>query len=236
MNLHGLYSYNVIDSIASIRLKHKLFRHLWALFVHENQTIIIFATPLSFTLVHYVETDKRIFKKFSPSGSHTILVFLYQKSWQYSDGNHANGGVECRWGRQKWWFPTSIWLHCMLSMLWLARCYQHGAAGPWQVVTLIAGSKWRSLLMARDDDEMFMTRSLNVMPKTTEQRLIIHSAKISIAYVINNKRKCSSFCTIEANHWQTRSIAWPLCNSRATCHISANWGIAINTVWLSFHG
>ena len=38
-----------------------------------------------------------------------------------------------------------------------------------QVVTLIAGSKWRSLLIAEDDDEMFMTRSLNVTPKTTEQ-------------------------------------------------------------------
>jgi len=31
-----------------------------------------------------------------------------------------------------------------------ARCYQDGAAGPWQVVTLIAGSKRRSLLMAGD--------------------------------------------------------------------------------------
>ena len=39
-----------------------------------------------------------------------------------------------------------------------------------QVVTLIAGSKWQSLLIAGDDDEMFMTRSLNVMPKTTERR------------------------------------------------------------------
>jgi len=52
-------------------------------------------------------------------------------------------------------------------MLQPARCYQHGAAGPWQVVTRIAGSKRRSLLMAGDDEEMFMTRSLNVTPKTT---------------------------------------------------------------------
>ena len=29
---------------------------------------------------------------------HTILVFPHQTSW---DGNPANGGVECRWGRQK---------------------------------------------------------------------------------------------------------------------------------------
>jgi len=27
------------------------------------------------------------------------------------------------------------------------------------------------LLIAREDDEMFMTRSLNVTPKTTEQRI-----------------------------------------------------------------
>ena len=51
-----------------------------------------------------------------------------------------------------------------------ARCYQHraaGAAGPWQVVTLVAGSKQQSLSTA-GDDEMFMTRSFNVAPKTTE--------------------------------------------------------------------
>jgi len=68
-----------------------------------------------------------------------------------------------------------------------ARCYQHGATEPWQVVTLIAGSKRRSLLTAGDDDEMFMTRSFNVTPKTTEQHLIVRSDK-SVAYVTNNKR------------------------------------------------
>ena len=36
--------------------------------------------------------------------------------------------------------------------------YQHGAAGLWQVVTVTAGSKWRSLLMAGDDYELHMTR------------------------------------------------------------------------------
>jgi len=53
--------------------------------------------------------------------------------------------------------------------------------------------------MAGDDDEMFMTRSLNVTPKTTEQRLIVHSDK-TVAYVTNNKRLRSTFCTIEANY------------------------------------
>jgi len=28
---------------------------------------------------------------FSPSGSHTILVFPYQTPWQYSDGNPLKG-------------------------------------------------------------------------------------------------------------------------------------------------
>ena len=90
----------------------------------------------------------------------------------------------------------------MLLTLRPARCYQHGAAEPWQVVILIAGTKQRSLLtllMAGDDDEMFMTRSLNVTLKTTEQHLIIHSDK-SIAYVTNNKRLCSTFYTIDANY------------------------------------
>jgi len=42
-------------------------------------------------------------------------------------------------------------------------------------------------LIARDVDEMFMTRSLYVMPKTTEQHLIARSDK-SVAYVTNNRR------------------------------------------------
>ena len=67
-----------------------------------------------------------------------------------------------------------------------------------QVVTLIAGSKRRSLLMAGDNDETFMTRSLHVTPKTTEQHLIACSDK-SVAYVTNNKRQSSTFCTVEAN-------------------------------------
>jgi len=54
---------------------------------------------------------------------------------------------------------------------------QHRRTTVPQAVTLIAGSKRRSLLMVGDDDEMFMTRSLNVTPKTTEQHLIPRSDK-----------------------------------------------------------
>ena len=50
--------------------------------------------------------------------------------------------------------------------------------------------------MAGDNYEVFMTRSLNVTPKTAEQHLIVHSDK-SVACVTNNKRLCSAFRTIE---------------------------------------
>jgi len=53
------------------------------------------------TFVHSVKTNKDIFEIFSPSGSHTIPVFPYQMGWRHSDGNLPNGGVKCRWGRQK---------------------------------------------------------------------------------------------------------------------------------------
>ena len=130
-------------------------------------------------------------------------------------------GVGCRMqvGSQKSQFWANIRLYCVLLTLLPARCYQCYAVGPpsrkfWH----FAGSKWRCLLMARKDGEMFMTRSFNVTLKTTEQHLIARSDK-SVAYVTNNKRLFLTFCTIEANYWQTRIIARPLCDSRATCFV-----------------
>jgi len=38
-------------------------------------------------------------------------------------------------------------------------------------ISLIAGSTQQSLLMAGVDDEIFITTSLNVTPKTTEQHI-----------------------------------------------------------------
>ena len=71
--------------------------------------------------------------------------------------------------------------------------------------------------MAGDDNEMFMIRSLNVMPKQTEQRKLTARSDKSVAYVTNSKRLRSTFCTIEANYWQTRSIVQPYCDSRVNC-------------------
>ena len=53
----------------------------------------------SVTFVDHVKTNKHIFEFFSPSGSHTILLFPYQTGWRYSDVTPPpNGGVECRRG------------------------------------------------------------------------------------------------------------------------------------------
>ena len=105
-----------------------------------------------------------------------------------------------------------------------------------QVVTLIFGCKRRSLLMAGDDDETFMTRNLNVTPKTTELHLIAGSDN-SVAYVSNNKGLYSMFCTILANYWQARSIARPLCDSGAihTCFASHEYSTDFNEIWEVYH-
>jgi len=49
---------------------------------------------LSVTIVSFVKTNKHIIKIFSPSGSHTSLVFLCQMAQQYIDEHPPNGGVE----------------------------------------------------------------------------------------------------------------------------------------------
>ena len=57
------------------------------------------ARCLSACLSHAGIVSKRLYissKFFSPSGSPTILVFLHQTGWQYSDGDPSNGGVECK--------------------------------------------------------------------------------------------------------------------------------------------
>jgi len=54
--------------------------------------------------------------------------------------------------------------------------------------------------------------------KRTEKNLIVRSG-ISEAETTNNKRLRSTFC-IEAT--QTRNIARPLCDSRASCNVPVN--------------
>ena len=75
-------------------------------------------------------------KFFPPSGSHTILVFPYQTGWRYSDGNLPNGGIECRWGRQK----SRFWACLLLTLQqtrWCKHCRRWTTATISQIVTLI---------------------------------------------------------------------------------------------------
>ena len=62
--------------------------------------------------------------------------------------------------------------------------------------------------------------------KRTEKNLIVRSG-ISEAKTTNNKRLRSTFC-IEAI--QTRSIARPLCDSRASCFTTLNTATGLRTV------
>ena len=78
---------------------------------------------LSVTFVDHVKTNKHVIEIFSPSGSHTILVFPHQTGCRYSDGNPPNRGVKCRWGRQKTRFWTNIWLYCTF-VYWCLHIYR----------------------------------------------------------------------------------------------------------------
>ena len=83
---------------------------------------------VSITFVDSVKTNKRIFKIFAPSGSQTILFFFVPNGMATLRREPPNGGIECRWARQKSRFWAYIWLRCVLSMLRPPRCYQHDVA------------------------------------------------------------------------------------------------------------
>ena len=93
---------------------------------------------------HIIKIFYHLIKIFSPSGSHTILLFPHQTLWQYSDGDPSNEGVDCRWGRQKSRFSTDIWLHRMLTMVRLPNFMWTAVPDHGKLVTLSAG-KWHCL-------------------------------------------------------------------------------------------
>ena len=157
-------------------------------------------------VVDRVKTNKRIFKIFSPLGCHSATPFQFFHTKR--DGNipmetPPNGGVECRWGRQKSRFWAYIRVHWVLLMLQQARCYQHGRlwimATVLQVMTLISlvvycamrdnqsPSRWfnntrptkhaLALYTITVDHESCMTARLDVTPKTTEQNRIVRTGK-----------------------------------------------------------
>jgi len=130
-----------------------------------------------------------------------------------------NGGVECRLSRQKSRLWAYIWLHCLLLTLQQARCCQHGRQ--WTTAALVQVNCDTSLVVSGGVD--CGRRRRNVYDKKPQRyakdnrtaHLTARSDK-SVACVTNNKRLYSTFCTVEANYWQTRNIPWPLCDSTAT--------------------
>jgi len=74
---------------------------------------------------------------------------------------------------------------------------------------------------------MFDKKPQRYAKDNTTAHLTARSDK-SVAYVTNNKRLYLTFCTVEAYYWHTRSIARPLCDSRATCCCQGNCTQAIS--------
>jgi len=163
----------------------------------EAQPMSSCGVCLSVMFVHSVKMNKHIFEIFSPLGSQAILVFPYQTAWQYSDGNPPNGGIECRWGRQKSRFWASIWLHCLLLMLQQARCCQHGR---WWTTATILQVECDTLLVVSGGVD-YGRRQRNVYDKKPQryiednrtEHLTARSDK-SVACVTNNKRLDILYC------------------------------------------
>jgi len=126
----------------------------------------------SITFVDCVKTNRHIFRNFSPSASHIILVFRYRTLVQYSHGNSSNGSVECRWGRQKSRFSANIWAD-RIDDFWSAS---NNCDGP------------PYGLLHREQRILFITACSmddHNEEKRTEQNLIVHSGKCE-AEVTNN--------------------------------------------------
>ena len=120
---------------------------------------------LSVTFVTSANKNKRIFKIFLPSGSHTILVFPQQTSWRYSDWDPLTGASNAgEVGRNRDSEPISGFTVCCQC------CDRPGVINTvppdggklWHLPLVVSGGVcwWRGV-----DDEMFMTKSLNVTPQ-----------------------------------------------------------------------
>jgi len=143
---------------------------------------------VSVTFVDCVKKNKHIFKIFSPSGSHTILVFLYQTAWQYSDENLPNEGVECRWGRQKSGFSANIWPH----RIWCERCDDELLSTRLSADTRLSIDAWRWSTDGRPSSGVSQSRCKSVYrteshapvntPKRREHILICAAVNLTREY------------------------------------------------------
>ena len=124
---------------------------------------------------------KHIFGIFSPSGSHTIQVFLYQTSWQYSDGNPLTGASnagEVGTNRDSGWI-AGYWL--MTAVV----CDPQVRLSTVQFIAQAVMHKWMNLCLSQPAACMTTTK------RREENRIYLYSA-------VNLKRNLhSAFCTTE---------------------------------------
>jgi len=119
--------------------------------------------------VDHVKTNKHIFKIFHRRVSTPFWYFHTKRGGDIPTGTPLTGASNAGWVGKN----CDSEVHCLLLMMHQARCCQHGwrwttATAPQVVTQHIASSK---RLIVGEDDEMFMTRSLDVTPKTTKQHI-----------------------------------------------------------------
>ena len=131
-----------------------------------------------------------------------------------------NGEVKSRWSWQKLRFSANI--SGSMIAVWTTATVDHAVYSTDLHASVIL------LITTSMDDHNEEQR--------TEQSLIVRSDKFE-AEVSNNSRLRSTFCTIEPNYWQTRSIAWRLCDSTATycCYHCMIEGYRSLQLWSWFH-
>jgi len=129
-----------------------------------------------------------------------------------------NGGVECRCGRQK----SRFWAYlALLPAVSAATSQVLSTESPVEHGQRTASCDISPVVSGGVDCERRRRHVYDKMPQryTKDNRTAHLTARSdkSVAYVTNNKRLYSTFCTVEANYWQTRIIARPLWDSRSTC-------------------
>ena len=203
---------SVIPPRVSCSITRLLGWHQWTASVIQRNKLNIFAVQCCASTAYAVmrypsvrqlrglcrnkSTDLQIF---SPSGSQTILVFPHQISWQYSDGAGRKMQVGLGTSRDSGRLIAAEVRGQQLTVVGAIVYHSYGAR-------LFTAQRPPCIV--------------NTLKRRKQNKLFVRSGK-SEAAVTNNRRLRSTYITIKANYWQTRSIARPLCDSMATCRLTA---------------
>jgi len=134
----------------------------------------------SATFVYSVKTSNHILKRFHRRVARPFWFFPNQTLWQYSDGNPLNGASNAGGvGKNRNSLPISGFIAC---------CQRSDRQVLYTQLHRIVASWWHSSPLSgvvcssrETDDEVFMTRSANVTPMTTEHNLIVRIGKTETA-------------------------------------------------------